>query len=661
MESIRGPIEIAKNIYWVGIRDKKSNLYCNPYLILDGHSGVLIDPGSVLDFEIVYQNVRSLIPIENIEYIISHHQDPDLCSALPLFEKSGFKGKIVTHWRSAELIKYYGINSEFYMVDENNYKLKFGNNRIIDFKLTPYLHFPGAIISYDLKTKVLFSSDLFGAFGNHIDLYADENYMESMKTFHEHYMPSHDILKRVMTEILKLDIDIIASQHGCIIKDNIRGHIKLLRDLECGIYLSATKKNLENKTGYIGICNEVIRRMVTIFQRNDILSLFENEDISMANFELKNTNIDNEGLWDKFFDIIYEKRGIHWLNILEPFVEKLVFSYDISMPKIYRTKISNEENENKDLKTMNLELKNEVYELQNGLKQAKENFMKNEITGLYNEHFFNHFIEAELASVDAYKQGVLYIELDNETSINHTYGVNKEKEIVRELSNILMMLRHDNHLVFDRNIPGFIYYIQKADKKSLIKLSDEIHKSIKDSETISIPITVSISGVLLSDLNPKQMNIIDIKDILFSRLEIAKKNGGNKTILNSSLEKVYFKKKILIVDEDETSSRTLKNKFKEYGVDARVATNGITAFQSIEKDTPDLILSELNVSEINGFMLRERLILDKRFEKIPFVLMSLHKDENTIDRALELKIKNYIQKPYYLNEIIKTIINLLEE
>lgn len=77
--------EIAAGIYWVGGCAQDGGLHCNPYLIVDGDEGVLIDPGSVLDFEDVYENVCSIISLEKIKYVILHHQDPDffrLCHSL---------------------------------------------------------------------------------------------------------------------------------------------------------------------------------------------------------------------------------------------------------------------------------------------------------------------------------------------------------------------------------------------------------------------------------------------------------------------------------------------------------------------------------------------------------------------------------------------------
>jgi two-component system cell cycle response regulator len=74
-------------IYWIGADLSLVGLNANPYLIVDDQEAVLIDPGSVVDFKYVVQNVRDIIPIEKIKYVILHHQDPDFCSAVPLFEK----------------------------------------------------------------------------------------------------------------------------------------------------------------------------------------------------------------------------------------------------------------------------------------------------------------------------------------------------------------------------------------------------------------------------------------------------------------------------------------------------------------------------------------------------------------------------------------------
>lgn len=236
------PIEIAPEIFWVGFDDPGAGFRCNPYIMNDGNESVIFDPGSVQHFPTVRAKLRKVTKLENLKHIVVHHQDPDLCSAIPkveeLMQGIGKKVDICTTVKAAVLIVYYGTTSDFYHVDENDWKLTLKSGRTLRFIFTPYLHFPGAFMTYDEKSKVLFSSDLFGALSYDWDLYANEYYIEAMKAFHESYMPSREILKHSMDKLDDLDIELIAPQHGSIIKrDKVRECIETLKNLECGANL----------------------------------------------------------------------------------------------------------------------------------------------------------------------------------------------------------------------------------------------------------------------------------------------------------------------------------------------------------------------------------------------------------------------------------------
>jgi two-component system cell cycle response regulator len=97
-------VEIASGVYWIGASgDDDDDLNCNPYVILDGEEAVLIDPGSPLDFKQVLTNLISLTPLDKISAIILHHQDPDLCASVSLFEKHGLSCPVILHWRTSTI------------------------------------------------------------------------------------------------------------------------------------------------------------------------------------------------------------------------------------------------------------------------------------------------------------------------------------------------------------------------------------------------------------------------------------------------------------------------------------------------------------------------------------------------------------------------------
>jgi len=231
---------IAPNIYWIGMYLENDPFQCHPYLIINGDESILVDPGSMLEFDAVVQKVRSLIPIEKIKYIILHHQDPDLCAAVPAIEKLIDRDdlQIVTHSRMSLLIKHYLTTSSYYEVDKRGLYLEAENGMRLEFLTTPYCHSPGAFVTYDPSSKTLFSGDIFGGIDESWEFYAKEDYFDKAKQFHAEYMPSKDILNYALSKIEKLDIELIAPQHGSIIqKPYISGLIAKMKNLDCGLYI----------------------------------------------------------------------------------------------------------------------------------------------------------------------------------------------------------------------------------------------------------------------------------------------------------------------------------------------------------------------------------------------------------------------------------------
>lgn len=234
------PRQIAPNIYWVGMHLKNDPFQCHPYFIENGDESILIDPGSMLEFDETVRKVKSLADIRNIKYIVLHHQDPDLAAAVPEIEKLIDRDdlQIVTHSRMSVLIKHYLVTSSYYEIDKNDNKLVTSSGFELEFLTTPYCHSPGAFVSYDANSKVLFSGDIFGGIEESWEFYADETYFDKAKQFHQEYMPSKDIFNYALSKIEKLDINIIAPQHGSIIeKKYIPNLIKDMKNLDCGLYI----------------------------------------------------------------------------------------------------------------------------------------------------------------------------------------------------------------------------------------------------------------------------------------------------------------------------------------------------------------------------------------------------------------------------------------
>jgi len=167
-------IAITREIYWVGFYDEAAHLHCNPYLLIDEQDVVLFDPGSIPHFPIIMRKVIDLVNPADITLIVACRQDPDVCGNIAVLEDviGNPELKIAAHSNCIRLIRHYGIKSEFYAVDEHDYQITLGSGRVLDFLFTPFLHSPGAIVTYDRKSKSLFSGDIFGAVSKDWTLFA---------------------------------------------------------------------------------------------------------------------------------------------------------------------------------------------------------------------------------------------------------------------------------------------------------------------------------------------------------------------------------------------------------------------------------------------------------------------------------------------------------
>ncbi|MHA1682008.1 MAG: MBL fold metallo-hydrolase [Promethearchaeota archaeon] len=242
MEDEEKAIKVNDGIYWVGFGDKKAGFSNNPYLLIEGDNVILFDPGSRRPehFNLVKKKIESVIPVEKINYIVCHHQDPDLCASVPLFEKiigvDNFE--LITTMRTSLLIPYYDIKTEVTTVDDGD-AIELSDDRSIVFLTAPYLHFAGSHVSYDTKTKTLFSGDIFGAFSVDWSLFANENYIEAMRIFHEPYIAHISIIKSFVKKVqdFGLEIKMVCPQHGSIIKDDVGKYIDALLSFEVGSWL----------------------------------------------------------------------------------------------------------------------------------------------------------------------------------------------------------------------------------------------------------------------------------------------------------------------------------------------------------------------------------------------------------------------------------------
>lgn len=119
---------------------------------------------------------------------------------------------------------------------------------------------------------------------------------------------------------------------------------------------------------------------------------------------------------------------------------------------------------------------------------------------------------------------------------------------------------------------------------------------------------------------------------------------------------------ILVIEDEKALQSVLKVKLGTEGYTILAAENGLDALEILKTSTPDLILLDIIMPEMNGFKFMEEFKKDSRFGSIPvYILSNLSSDED-INKMKTLDAEGYIIKTDLdLRNIDELIVTLLKK
>ena len=119
------------------------------------------------------------------------------------------------------------------------------------------------------------------------------------------------------------------------------------------------------------------------------------------------------------------------------------------------------------------------------------------------------------------------------------------------------------------------------------------------------------------------------------------------------------KPKILIVDDEPKNIKLITAILKNYGYAFETAENGLEALEKAEKCSPDLILLDVMMPEMDGYEACKRLKSDPLTQHIPVVMVTSLADRDSRIRGLESGANDFLTKPVDSTEITLRTKNLL--
>jgi flavorubredoxin len=218
----------------------------NQHLVIDGNESMLMEPGGHKVYTNLISQLSHQVVLSGLKYIFFSHQDPDIIAAangwLMVTDATAYLSAL---WM--RFIPHFGIDEyvikRIKPIPDQGMILELNGKPL---KLIPshFLHSAGNFQVYDPTAKILYSGDLGTSLGQDYAMVENfDDHIQYMKYFHQRYMPCGKALKMWVKTARKLDIEMIAPQHGAIFPNRsmVEKFIDWLDTLECGLDLMAAE------------------------------------------------------------------------------------------------------------------------------------------------------------------------------------------------------------------------------------------------------------------------------------------------------------------------------------------------------------------------------------------------------------------------------------
>ncbi len=119
--------------------------------------------------------------------------------------------------------------------------------------------------------------------------------------------------------------------------------------------------------------------------------------------------------------------------------------------------------------------------------------------------------------------------------------------------------------------------------------------------------------------------------------------------------------KVLVVDDFATMRRILKNILKQLGFTNIVeADDGTTAWEVLEGQSIDLIISDWNMPKMTGLDLLKKVRASSDYSKTPFLMVTAEAQKQNVIEAVQAGVSNYVVKPFTAEGIYDKLSKILK-
>ncbi|MDE6653643.1 MAG: FprA family A-type flavoprotein, partial [Muribaculaceae bacterium] len=204
-----------------GIYELPMGVSYNSYVVSGPDATAIIDGSDAAHANAYIRKLEGILGDRKPDYIIVNHAEPDHTGALPMVRLRWPDIKVVGNAKTFDLLKgYYGITDNLVEVKEGS-TISLGGDCVLQFIMTPMLHWPETMMTYLACDGVLFSGDAFGCFGALDGAIIDdemddvERYYPEAERYYACIVAKYGLfVLKAYAKLQKIDINYICTTHG---------------------------------------------------------------------------------------------------------------------------------------------------------------------------------------------------------------------------------------------------------------------------------------------------------------------------------------------------------------------------------------------------------------------------------------------------------------
>ena len=120
-------------------------------------------------------------------------------------------------------------------------------------------------------------------------------------------------------------------------------------------------------------------------------------------------------------------------------------------------------------------------------------------------------------------------------------------------------------------------------------------------------------------------------------------------------------KKILIVDDEQDVLTLLQKLFSSEGFSVITASDGQGALETARKEKPDLIILDVMLPKMDGYVVARMLKFDENFSSIPIIMLTAKIQEKDKQVGFEMGVDEYMTKPFDPDALLKKAREIIEK